>query len=167
MQCAGLFVSGKSESSKLGTQLLCIAEHDAVLATGHLSAVESLRLLEAAAGLGVERMVVTHASEPVPKMSVEDQQRAVACGALIEHSLMAITDACPGSVTPGDVVRQIRDIGAEHVVLSSDLGQPANGSIVVGFNRLLGELRSHGCTCKEIRVMITQNPEKLLVEGGR
>lgn len=48
--------------------LSLIAEHDAVLATGHLSPEESLVLLKVAREIGVARMVVTHASESVTLM---------------------------------------------------------------------------------------------------
>ena len=39
-----------------------IKQHDMVLATGHLSAKESMALVDEARNLGIHRIVVTHAS---------------------------------------------------------------------------------------------------------
>lgn len=76
-----------------------MAAYDAVLATGHLSPPEALALVEAAVARGVRRMVITHASEPVPGMSIDDQKQAAARGTLVEHSIMVLTDCCPRKVS--------------------------------------------------------------------
>lgn len=67
-----VFNDGKLTDSSLAI-INMIAEHDAVLATGHISPHESLALLDADRRHGVKRMIVTHASEIVPSMSVDDQ----------------------------------------------------------------------------------------------
>jgi hypothetical protein len=73
------------------TRRVCelVAEYDGVLATGHLSPRESLVLLATARDVGVKRTVVTHASQTVPGMSVEEQHRCAELGAFIEHSFLA------------------------------------------------------------------------------
>ncbi len=139
-----------------------IADHDAVLATGHLATHESLALLDAARRRGVNRMIVTHASEVVPAMNVRDQASAVAMGALIEHSFLAVTDCCPGTVPLETIRDQIRQIGAEHVVLSSDFGQPANGPPIQGFGSHLERLAALGLSRDELRMMICDNPRRLV-----
>ena len=53
-------------------------------------------------------------------------------------------------------------MGVEHVILSSDLGQVDSGPVVAGFARCLGKLIGAGLTEDEIRVMIVDNPKKLL-----
>lgn len=139
-----------------------VVEFDAVLATGHLSPHESLGLLRFAAECGGKRMVVTHASESVPDMSVEDQRRAVEFGALIEHCFLAATPCCPGNIPLATIADQIRQVGPEHVILSSDFGQPANGPPVVGFGDHVVRLESLGFGPHEIRQMIVDNPAKLM-----
>jgi predicted metal-dependent phosphotriesterase family hydrolase len=52
------------------------------------------------------------------------------------------------------------------VILSSDLGQAANGPVVAGFARLLDRLRHAGMGDDEVRMMIVDNPRKLLAGRG-
>jgi predicted TIM-barrel fold metal-dependent hydrolase len=110
-------------------------------------------------------MVVTHASEAVPAMPVEDQMKAAALGAFVEHSLFAVIGRSP-TVVPLEHLRdQIRAVGPEHVILSSDFGQPANGPIVEGFAHYLERLRQLGLSDEDLRLMIVENPRKLLRDG--
>lgn len=139
-----------------------IAGHDAILATGHISPEESLALLRAAVDRGVRRMIVTHASESVPDMSIDDQKRCVDLGAWIEHSFLAVTPCCPGNIPLEDVVEQIRAVGSDRCILSSDFGQPANGPPVDGFGEQLKRLRNLDFTREEIRRMVADNPRRIL-----
>jgi hypothetical protein len=145
--------------------LLLIAEYDAVLATGHLSPRESLELLEAAAAYGIARKVVTHASLAVSDLSMAEQMQAASLGAKIEHCFFAATESCPNPLPLADIATQIRQVGTEHVILSSDFGQVANGAIVAGFAEYLHRLMDLGFSEAEIRIMIVDNPRELLNEG--
>ena len=71
-----------------------IAAHDAVLATGHLSPRESLLLIAAAAERGVSRMAVTHASQSITAMSVDDQHPGGRPGSL-DRTLLLRPDPRP------------------------------------------------------------------------
>ena len=139
-----------------------IALHDAILATGHISPEESLALLEYAKEVGVRKMIVTHASESVPAMSVADQHRCAELGAKIEHSFLAVTPCCPKNVPLEFVARQIREVGVEHCILSSDFGQVPNGPPVPGFATHLEQLRAFDFSLEEVRRMICENPKSLL-----
>jgi hypothetical protein len=139
-----------------------IAEADAVLATGHISPPETLTLLKYAAERNVKRLVVTHASEVVPNMSVAEQREAVSYGALIEHCFLATTQCCPGNVPLEMIASQIREVGIERVILSSDFGQPANGPPVQGFAERLERLLDLGFSPDDVRQMIVANPSELL-----
>lgn len=139
-----------------------IAEHDAVLATGHISPRESLTLLEHAQSQGVERMVVTHASQSVPDMSVDEQRKCVALGAVIEHCFLAVTDCCPGAISLDVIAQQIRAVGTEHVILSSDFGQPVNGPPIEAFGKHAGQLLSLGFNESDLQVMLCDNPRRLV-----
>lgn len=149
------------------TILNLIARHDAVLATGHLSPPESLALLKRARALGVRRMVVTHASMPVTAMSPAQQQEAARLGAMIEHSFFAATESCPNPISLAEMAEQIRQVGPDHVIVSSDFGQAANGAIVEGFARYLGQMLELGFSEDELRRMIRDNPQRLLPGGKR
>ena len=139
-----------------------IAAHHAILATGHLSPGESVSFLEMAADAGVKKMIVTHASESVPNMSVADQKRCVELGALIEHSLLAVTPCCPGTISLESVVNQIRAVGVEHCMVSSDFGQVENGPPVEAFYSHLEKLTALGITEAELTQLVSENPSRLL-----
>ena len=141
-----------------------IARHDAVLATGHISPRESMALLDFASSCGVARMVVTHASQSVPDMSVEDQRTCVAHGAMIEHCFLAVTECCPGTIPLESIAEQIRAIGVSNVILSSDFGQPANGPPIEAFGRHAQRLLGMGFDEAELRVMLCDNPGRLVGE---
>lgn len=144
-----------------------IAAHDAVLATGHVSPQESLALIEYAAANGVDRMVVTHASQSVPDMSVEDQQRAVGLGAAIEHCFLAVTQCCPGTIPIEAIAEQIRAVGSKNIILSSDFGQPQNGPPVEAFGLHAKRLLELGFDEAELKVMLCDNPRRLVGDRRR
>ncbi len=142
--------------------LRMIREFDAVLATGHISPDESLELLREGAQLGIKRMIVTHASQSVVAMDISDQKEAASLGAFIEHSFFALTESCPNPISMELFSEQIREVGVEHVILSSDLGQRSNPPPVEGFGDFLCRLRDYGFSIEEIRMMTVDNPRKLL-----
>ena len=142
--------------------LQLIAEHGAVLATGHLSPHESLKLLQQARELGIKHMLVTHASESVSAFTEEEQQEAVNIGAVVEHSFFAATPSCPNPITFETLRDMIRAVGVAHVILSSDFGQKANGNPVRNYVRHLEQMQAVGFSAREIRQMIRTNPQKIL-----
>lgn len=139
-----------------------IAAHEAVMATGHISPEEVLALLRLAGRCGVRRMMVTHASESVVAMSPEQQKEAVQLGAFLEHSFFAVTESCPGPIALEAIGEQIRFTGVENVILTSDLGQTANRPPVEGFRHYLEKMTGLGFSAEELRVMIHDNPRRLL-----
>src|SRR5690606_2680520 len=106
-----------------------IKEHDAVLASGHLSTAEPLVLLPEARRRGI-RCVITHAT--FIEMPVEAQQQLAGLGCYIEQCGMALfrDDAEEGVQR---ILSDVRAVGPEHVILSTDLGQAKNPDPAVGF----------------------------------
>lgn len=142
--------------------LTLVAEHGAILATGHISAHEALVLLKQARDLRIERLLVTHASESVCPYTEEEQRQAIRFGAWIEHSFFAATPSCPNPVSMKSMSEKIRSAGVKHVILSSDFGQEANGNPVTNFGKYLDKMLKVGFSLKEIRQMTNENPRKLL-----
>ena len=108
-----------------------IAEHDLVLATGHSSPEESLMLVREARERGIGRIMVTHPLPPPVGMSIEQQKRAAAWGALLEYPVGNALGSNPTWEGTSEAklrayVEAIRAVGPEHVVVSSDLGQSMN-----------------------------------------
>ena len=145
-----------------------MSESDAILGTGHLSPEESLLLIAQAARRGVKHILVTHAMGKSVDMSVRDQKRAVELGAHIEQSYLGCTPfSCQKNQKEQrreirKMASQIRAIGAEHLILSTDLGQKKNISPVEGLSQFIENLLIEGISEDEIDLMVRLNPEKLL-----
>lgn len=97
-----------------------IKTRDMVLATGHLSPIESLTLVQEAGKYGVRKMVVTHGDYPATFMALEMQKECVKAGAFIEHNYLQIAT---GESSYETALGQIREIGSEHTIICSDGGQ--------------------------------------------
>lgn len=149
----------KEECSQI---LQLIADHDIVLATGHLSPLESLELIRNAKQIGCKKIVVTHASESVTQMSPSQQQDAVQLGAYVEHCFFAVTPTCPNPISLDEIRDQIRYVGVEHIILSSDFGQIQNLPPVDGFSFYLEKMKQTGFSKEEIRQMVRENPRQIL-----
>ena len=139
--------------------LKVMAQNNLALETGHSSADEDLMLVRAATQAGIERIVVTHAMLSPVKMPVEKMKEAARLGAKLEFVYNALLPAQGGDrITFDDYVKAIRAVGAEHCILSSDLGQAVNPVHTVGWKAYLDGLRKAGITDDEVDAMARRNP---------
>jgi hypothetical protein len=139
--------------------LRLIAELDLALATGHSSSADSVLLVRAANELGIERIVITHPLGDLT-MPAAMQREVVRLGALLEFP---VSMAAPIGATPfEEFVAQIRSVGPENVVLSTDLGQAGNPVAPDGFAVGVTRLLDAGFTEREMDLMIRRNPARLL-----
>lgn len=139
--------------------LRLIAQHDMVLATGHLHGDEISAVVEAAAEEGVRRMVVTHPEFTSQRLGIERQLALAARGALLER---CFTTPYTGKVSWDVWFSNIRDAGPENSVVSSDLGQPFNPPVEHGLALAADRLLGAGFTDDEIRTMTVHNSRALV-----
>ncbi len=140
-----------------------IAKEKLALATGHSSPAEDLMLIREARRAGVERIVVTHAMLSPVSMSVAQMKEAAKLGAYLEFVYNALLpSAGEKRTTFAEYARVISEVGAEHCILSSDLGQAANPVHPVGWKAYLEGLGKTGVTEQEIDRMARRNPARLL-----
>jgi len=137
-----------------------IAEYDLSLATGHSSPTETLRLIPIAQAAGVERIIVTHPGSPLVRMSLDQQRQAAALGALLEYPIG--TYAPPSEQTFEEMIAQIRVVGIEHVVLSTDFGQPLRPTPADGLLGYIRRLQDAGFSQAELDLMTKRNPARFL-----
>ena len=141
--------------------LALVKDHDAVLATGHVSAAEHVAVTRAFASRG--RVLVTHAMEELagPNLSVAQCAELAAMGAHIE--LCALT--CIGALATRPVAELIacmRTVGVERITLGTDFGQAVNEPPAAGMQTFADALFGAGLTEAEIRRMACTNPNALL-----
>ena len=130
-----------------------------VLATGHIAVQESLALVRAAAAMGIQKILVNHVSLPITNASLALQKEYIDNGAMVEHCYYT---PMAGLCSWEEIAESIRTLGPEHVILSTDLGQPANGSPVEGMEKFAEQLHSLGILEEELYQMMAVNPERLL-----
>jgi hypothetical protein len=141
-----------------------IAEHDVALATGHLAAGEASTVLKIAHERGVRRMVVTHVDAPSTKMPIDMQLELAELGVKFERC--QILHHIFGDPVQ-QVLEDVRAIGVEHNVVSTDAGLVAVPKAVEAFERFRTELEAAGMTEEEWRVMACDNPARLLALDER
>jgi len=141
--------------------LKVIAEHDLVLATGHLSRNEIFAVVDAALAQGVKRIVITHPEFPSQNISGPDQRALAERGALLER---CFTTAYTGKTTWEKMFENMRMSGPGSSFISTDLGQPFNPAVETGFALMADRLIAAGFTEAEIETMAVENTRKLVVK---
>jgi hypothetical protein len=141
--------------------LALVLEHDAILATGHVSAVEHYAVVRDFARRG--KVLLTHATEDLagPNLSAAQCAELAELGAWVE--LCAMT--CIGALatrTPAEMLATIRTVGVERVTLGTDFGQKVNPHPAAGLQTYADALFAEGLREDEIRRMACTNPSALL-----
>jgi len=138
-----------------------IADHDLMLATGHLSIPEAKRLVKAARERKVNRLYVNH-PEYIVNGTIEDQKELADLGAFIEHLAIFMYPMWPTKAGINGIVEMINAVGPERTVLATDLGQVHNPPPCEGFRMFIRVLLEKGLSKESIRKMVQDNPAYLL-----
>jgi dihydroorotase-like cyclic amidohydrolase len=138
-----------------------IAKYNLIMATGHNSSEESLMLLREARKQGVTHLVVTHAMLTPIHMSVSQMQEAAKMGAYIEFVYNGVIGKSR-EFDLADYAKAIREVGVEHCILSSDMGQIGNPLHPDGLELFFTGLRKQGLSQEDIDQMSKVNPARLL-----
>jgi uncharacterized protein DUF6282 len=138
--------------------LAMIARHGMLLATGHMSRKEIFAVLDAALAEGVSEIVITHPDFPSQALPVEDQRALAARGALLER---CFTTPHTGKMAWETWIENIRTCGAEHSVLSTDLGQVFNPPVQDGMGLMVDRLLEAGFSEHEVHVMAVVNTRRV------
>ena len=136
-----------------------VRQQDLVLATGHLAPQESLALLQAAADMGIQKLLVTHVSLPITKADLDMQRAFFACGAWLEHCYYTPYHHL---ASWEEIIASIQLAGAEHIILSTDFGQCQSPDSADGLRQFAQSLYQHGISGRDIQQMMVQNPRGLL-----
>ena len=152
--------------------LKVMAKHNLSLSTGHVSPEEVMMLIRAAKAAGVNNIYVQHPNHSGMAMSMAQMKEAVRLGALIEIVLSGegLTGGGPKVVNAENPVMDygpqkiadMRALGPENIVLTSDLGQPGRVTHADAFQVALTVLAKAGFTQAEIDMMTKRNPARFL-----
>jgi hypothetical protein len=148
---------------EVGRILSIVKKYNMVLANGHVSPRETFALFEAAKAMGINKMVVTHGLwvNGSVKFTLDELKKLGEMGAYIEHCYVGFlpTDF---RYDPKPMADAIKFIGAEHCIISSDLGQYYNPPPAEGMRMFIALLLKNGLSPTEVEFMAKKNSAKLL-----
>ena len=143
--------------------LAVIKQYDMVLANGHISPRETFAIVEAAKAEGIARLIITHGlwTHGQVRFTLDELKRLGEMGAYIENCYVGFlpTDFRDD---PKPMAEAIKYIGAEHCIMSTDLGQYYNPTPAEGMRMFMALLLKNGISEQEIEYMAKENPAKLL-----
>lgn len=135
-----------------------VAEHEAVLATGHVSYEETAAIARACADLGAD-CLVNHPFSRHLDAGIDGHLRLADLGATMEYCALSLgKDGGPGA---GDVAEALQRVGPARCVLASDYGQVGNPP-VGGLEVFANEVIEAGATAEDVRTAVSETPTRLL-----
>jgi len=144
---------------RLDDVLRLVAQHDLVLATGHVGREEVFHVVQRAQDLGVQKIIVTHPCYDPPALGIQDLKALAASGAYVELSYILLD---LGIVTFSQTADIMRGVGAARTVLSTDVGQIDRVSPAEGLAKLGSGLVEQGIPNEQIDIAMKENPRALL-----
>ena len=140
--------------------LALIADHDAVLATGHLSGAECSWLLARARHYGIRRVLLTHPSYTVPGLNAGAVAELVSAGGFAEITAYQLLHQ-PGC-TP-EMLAEVARAAGSGLVLSSDAGQPDSPLPPEALQQLIDTLASCGVDRGRLEAGASTTPADLIL----
>ncbi len=148
------------QSADISLVLDLIAEHDAVLCTGHLSGPECRWLLDQAQQRGITRFLLTHPSYTVPGMNLSEIAELAERGAYIEITAYQLWHQ-PG-MTPARLA-QVAQAAGNRLILASDAGQPNSPQPPEALGQLVSALSREGLDPAWLAAAASDIPRKLVL----
>ncbi len=145
-------VDGKATDDALRV-LDQVAEYGLALASGHLAPEETVVLFQEAVSRGITRLAVTHPHLPFVGMPLD-----IAVGLADLGGLVEITDHLGAE----DRLAVVNAVGAARCYLSTDGGTVAQPVPVERLRRSALGLAALGIGAEDLRVMMVDNPARLL-----
>ena len=169
---SGLVVApGGKVTPEMEDILKIIARENLVLATGHVHAEEVVAVTRRARELGVKSILVTHGLTNIPGLSMEQAREVAKMGAMIEICYLQFMTGPDAQyawmkhwnkVATDQVLVALKEVGADHLVVSTDLGQQGMMMPPDGIENAIGALRAAGVSQADVDKMMKRNPARLL-----
>lgn len=138
-----------------------IRNSKAVLATGHISMDEILRIVPIAKNEGLEKILITHPEVPWINMPIEKQKGLLEFGVMFERCYVSILKI-GGGVPFSRISEAIKHVGIDTTILSTDFGADQLPAPVDGYLEYISALENQGFTDQQIINMGSINPARLL-----
>jgi hypothetical protein len=138
-----------------------VCERNIALATAHVSVEEAFVLAKECKQRGYRKLIVTHPNFPSTRYTKDQQKELADMGAIMEQ---CFTTPYTGKITWEQAFDEIRHVGCEHCMISTDLGQPSYVYPDEGINIYAQKLVEDGFGERDVRTMICDIPD-FIVNG--
>lgn len=135
-----------------------VKQYDAVLATGHIYAHESVQLCREGRARGV-RMALTHPEFSRTRIDAATQKEMANLGVYIEKCWYNIAEH---ETTAAEMAAHIRTVGAEHCFMTTDRGQNGKETPVEAMQLFITAMLENGVREDEIYTMTHTVPWEIL-----
>lgn len=144
------------------TVLTTVKKTGCIIATGHLSWEEAAILTEKALKKGI-KVILTHATGRDIVMPLDVQKDLADKGAFVEYCYVFWRDRDnPEDYPPEETTNNIKEIGVEQCIITSDTGQLGNPSPSACLKEWVKLLGSHGLREDHFYQMLVENPKRIL-----
>ena len=146
-----------------------IKKYNLSMTTGHNSGAEAILMIKEAIAQGIrpDHTSVTHANINPPGLTVDEMKQVAALGGFVEmcsQSQRAFTPEAQKALdTRNDrIADMIKQVGADHVIMETDLGQAGNEYHPDGLAAFVRNMRARGLSPADTDKMTKDNPAKFL-----
>lgn len=136
-----------------------ITAYDMTLVSGHISPSEAIALFTGAKDAGIERLIAT--PHTLAGATPDEQHCIIALGAYAEFAFLACMPS-QATMTPLQLVKTIRAIGARHCIITTALGQWQNPPPAEGMRMAIAALLASGMPPAEVSTLVKGNTAALL-----
>jgi hypothetical protein len=157
----GIRVAYKSKLVVEAKEVLkAVKDNGCVIATGHISWQDARLLVEEALSIGIDKIILTHPIYQRIAMPISVQREL--CSGRGVYAEQAYSMYSIDKISIGRISAQIKSLGAQKCIISSDMGQigsPSPSDALLSFSNLL---LKNGITMTQIRTMAEANPYSLM-----
>lgn len=139
-----------------------VAQHNLVLATGHLSPQETFVVVKEAQCYGVKKIVITHPEIGTVNMSIDDQKALADCGVYFERVYAQPIGGGKYKSNLYTNLEAIEKVGYKSTIIATDSGQVENPIWSESIVEYLQFMMDQGVSQAELDIMTKTNPARLL-----
>lgn len=137
-------------------------KYDMVVCKGHMSYEETKALFARAREMGMTKLVNTHPLSDSWGRFTDEQIKEISKMGVYTELVFGNLMPRLGSMDPADYVDLVHELGAENMIMSTDLAQCMDPTPAEGMRFFIGTMLQFGCTEEEVDWMVKKNPAKLL-----
>lgn len=137
-----------------------VADRDAVLSLGHCGREEQVQMVEEIEKIGFKKCFIDHPFSPFIGLTVEEMKQFAASGIYMNFTYDELSPLL--GINPLEMFDAANEVGIDHVLLSSDAGEPLFPDTVECIRLMRAYAEAFGMTEEQVHQMSVLNPAKLM-----